>query len=61
VARKREVTTGRRRPGEVEIVAGISPGDRVVVEGTQKIREGAPVTEEPAPGALAGQPQQAAQ
>lgn len=40
---KTEVRTGRRRPGEVEIVAGIGEGDVIVIEGTQKLREGAPV------------------
>jgi len=38
-----EIETGRRRPGEVEIVAGLDEGDVVVTEGTQKIRDGAPV------------------
>lgn len=35
-----EVRTGRRRPGEVEIVDGLSSGDVVIVEGTQKVRDG---------------------
>lgn len=43
VVAKREVTLGRREPGFVEITAGLSPGDRVVVEGTLKLRDGAPV------------------
>jgi len=38
-----EVKTGRRRPGAVEILDGVSEGDVVVVEGTQKIRDGVPV------------------
>ena len=38
---KREVKTGRRRPGEVEIVAGLSAGERVVAEGTQQAKPGA--------------------
>jgi membrane fusion protein, multidrug efflux system len=38
-----EVQTGRRRPGEVEVVGGLEEGDVVVTEGTQKIRDGAPV------------------
>ncbi|MEJ2384025.1 MAG: efflux RND transporter periplasmic adaptor subunit [Xanthomonadales bacterium] len=41
---RREVTTGRRRPGEVEIVDGIRPGEAVIVEGTQKVRDGSAVT-----------------
>lgn len=44
VVEKREVRTGRRRPGEVEIVEGLRPGERVVVQGTQKARDGHPVT-----------------
>lgn len=37
---KREVRIGRRRPGQVEILAGLSDGERVVAEGTQKARPG---------------------
>jgi membrane fusion protein, multidrug efflux system len=43
-ALRREVRIGGRRPGSVEVLAGLNPGDRVVVEGTQKVRDGAPVT-----------------
>jgi membrane fusion protein, multidrug efflux system len=39
-AERREVQIGTREPGRVEIVAGLEPGERVVVEGTQKIRDG---------------------
>lgn len=35
-----EVRTGLRRDGMVEITQGLSPGDRVVVEGTVKVRDG---------------------
>jgi membrane fusion protein (multidrug efflux system) len=42
-AERVEVQTGRRRPGEVEIVSGLAEGDVVVTEGTQKIRDGAAV------------------
>lgn len=45
VVAKREVTLGRREPGFVEITAGLEPGDRVVVEGTLKLRDGTPVVE----------------
>ena len=44
-ATRREVKIGRREPGRVEIVAGLKTGERVVVEGTQKVREGAAVRE----------------
>jgi membrane fusion protein (multidrug efflux system) len=42
---KREVTLGRREPGVVEITAGLAAGERVVVEGTLKLRDGAEVRE----------------
>jgi membrane fusion protein (multidrug efflux system) len=44
-ATRREVRIGRREPGRVEVVAGLKPGERVVVEGTQKVREGGAVRE----------------
>jgi membrane fusion protein (multidrug efflux system) len=40
---RREVRIGGRRPGRVEILAGLTAGERVVVEGTQKVRDGATV------------------
>jgi membrane fusion protein (multidrug efflux system) len=43
VVAEREVRTGRRRPGEVEILEGLSEGERVVAEGTQHAAPGAPV------------------
>jgi membrane fusion protein (multidrug efflux system) len=42
---RREVATGRREPGRVELVAGVVAGERVIVEGTQKVREGSSVVE----------------
>jgi membrane fusion protein (multidrug efflux system) len=45
VVSQREVRTGLRRPGLVEIVAGLEAGERVIVEGTQKVRDGTPVGE----------------
>ncbi|MGD8703478.1 MAG: efflux RND transporter periplasmic adaptor subunit [Desulfosarcina sp.] len=44
VARRRQVVTGSRRPGEVEIVAGLEAGELVVVDGTLRARPGQPVT-----------------
>jgi len=40
---RREVVTGRRRPGAVEVVEGLEDGERVIIEGTQKARPGQPV------------------
>ncbi|MFT3761169.1 MAG: efflux RND transporter periplasmic adaptor subunit [Pseudoxanthomonas sp.] len=34
------VKLGARRFGEVEVVSGLQPGDRIVVEGTVKLRDG---------------------
>jgi len=50
---KVEVQTGRRRPGAVEILAGLAAGDVIVVEGTQKVRDGVPVKAMPADEASA--------
>lgn len=41
---RRMVQTGRRRPGEVEILEGLSEGERVIIEGTQKARPGQAVS-----------------
>lgn len=51
VAHQTPVKTGRRRVGHVEVLEGLQAGDRIVVEGIHKIRDGqkvAPV--EPAAG-----------
>jgi membrane fusion protein (multidrug efflux system) len=40
VVERREVEVGRRRPGHVEITSGLSEGEKVVSEGTQKVRPG---------------------
>ena len=37
------VRIGGRRPGRVEILAGLEDGDRVVVEGTTRVRPGSQV------------------
>lgn len=39
-----EVKLGQRMPGQVEILSGLQVGDRVVIEGTTKIRSGSVVT-----------------
>lgn len=44
VAQRRQVITGSRRPGEVEIVEGLEAGEFVVVDGTVRARPGQPVT-----------------
>jgi membrane fusion protein (multidrug efflux system) len=42
-ARRREVRIGGRRPGSVEVIAGLNAGELVIIEGTQKVRDGAAV------------------
>ncbi len=39
-AQRREVRIGGRRPGSVEVLAGLTAGEQVIVEGTQKVRDG---------------------
>jgi membrane fusion protein (multidrug efflux system) len=41
---RREVRIGARRPGEVEIVEGLEVGERVITDGTLKVRDGGKVT-----------------
>lgn len=41
---KISVVTGRRQPGIVEIVSGLSEGDRIVTEGTLRLTQGSTVT-----------------
>jgi membrane fusion protein, multidrug efflux system len=40
---KRKIRTGQRRVGTVQVTAGLEPGELVVTEGTQKLRDGASV------------------
>jgi membrane fusion protein (multidrug efflux system) len=42
-ASKREVRIGRRRPGEVEILDGVTTQDVVIVDGTMNVHDGSPV------------------
>jgi len=42
-AERREVQIGMRRPGFVEVPTGLQAGEKVVIEGTQKVRNGGPV------------------
>lgn len=51
VVERREVRTGKRRPGEVEIVEGLREHEHVVIEGTQNVRDGTRVKAELRPEA----------
>jgi membrane fusion protein (multidrug efflux system) len=42
-ASKRKIQTGQRRVGSVQVLSGLEPGELVVTEGTQKLRDGAAV------------------
>jgi membrane fusion protein (multidrug efflux system) len=46
IVERREVRTGKRKPGFVEIVDGVRDGERVVVDGTQHVRDGTVVQED---------------
>jgi membrane fusion protein (multidrug efflux system) len=41
---RRAVRIGTRRPGEVEITEGLAAGERVITDGTLKVRDGGKVT-----------------
>jgi membrane fusion protein (multidrug efflux system) len=43
VPERRQVQIGARRPGSVEIVSGIEPGERVITHGADKAKPGEPV------------------
>lgn len=43
VAHKREITTGRRKPGVVEVTSGLEAGEKIVVAGLLRVRDGVPV------------------
>jgi membrane fusion protein (multidrug efflux system) len=53
-AEKRAVTITQRRPGDVQVASGLKAGERVVVEGTLRLRPGAQVQEVPASAGAAG-------
>jgi membrane fusion protein (multidrug efflux system) len=43
IAKKQPVILGRRVPGSVEILSGLSAGDMIITEGTHKVRDGSEV------------------
>lgn len=44
IAEKREIITGLRRPGKIEVTTNLSAGEHVIVQGTMVARPGQPVT-----------------
>jgi membrane fusion protein (multidrug efflux system) len=40
---KREIVTGRRSPGKVEVISGLSAGQRVIIKGITRVRPGVSV------------------
>jgi membrane fusion protein (multidrug efflux system) len=40
---KKEIVTGRRSPGRVEVISGLNAGHRVVIEGITRVRTGTSV------------------
>ena len=41
----RDVETGSRRNGQVEVTSGLEPGEQIVTAGQLKLREGSPVVD----------------
>jgi RND family efflux transporter MFP subunit len=46
-AQLRIVRTGKRTDGEIEVLSGINPGESVVIEGAEQLRDGQPITLKP--------------
>ena len=46
-AQRLEVTTGGREPGSVAVLSGLTAADTLVVEGTQRVRDGGAVLAKP--------------
>jgi membrane fusion protein, multidrug efflux system len=49
VAERREVSVGRRRPGEAEVTVGLKEGERVVTDGTQNLQNGSKIHDQAPP------------
>lgn len=48
IVRLRLIKTGRRYDQRIEVLSGLTPGDRIVARGVEKISEGSRVA--PSPG-----------
>ena len=49
IAERREVTVGRRQPGEAEVTVGLKEGERVVTDGTQNLQNGSKIHDQAVP------------
>lgn len=56
VVEKKEILTGRRSPGKVEVISGLAAGQQVIIKGLTRVRPGSPVNvvEIRSAGALSG-------
>lgn len=43
IVEKKEIITGRRSPGKVEVISGLSAGRQVIIKGLTRVRPGSPV------------------
>lgn len=46
-AQLRIVRTGKRTHGEIELLSGITPGESIVIQGAEQLRDGQPITLKP--------------
>jgi membrane fusion protein (multidrug efflux system) len=56
VVEQRRVSAGIERDGLIEVREGLQPGERVIVQGQQRVRPGAKVNPQPLPQATARVP-----
>ena len=40
---KKEIVTGRRSPGKVEVISGLTEGTQVIIQGITRVRPGTTV------------------
>jgi membrane fusion protein (multidrug efflux system) len=59
-AQMRKIRTGVRLIGAIEVMEGLQPGEKVIVEGLQKVVPGAPVRIAPKPGSPDSGPRESA-
>ena len=43
VAERRQIQVGLRQGGQVEVIAGLEPGDEIITDGLISVRDGAPI------------------